>query len=199
MRHTNDFVEDRWNIIAQSPFKSADYKTEKEKRRMNIDVCLVENPNIIVPIGNVPVNTPQQQNRQTLRSVLTEIVNESKITNSERIQNRAINNNIEVKTNHELRERHESREHLKILDPITGQSYEIGFCPLCGVATVHDGGCNYMKCDDADRSMIPEELRPPKEELCQQQWCFECYKPKYRPIPGKEYLGFCNDPDHHSH
>jgi hypothetical protein len=61
-------------------------------------------------------------------------------------------------------------------------------CPFCGKPTFKDGGCNYMKCSQSD---------PPS--LCPGEWCFLCYKPKYLVIPGKEHLGYCNDPSHNSH
>jgi len=93
----------------------------------------------------------------------------------------------------------QKRELIIITDPSTGENYELGFCPNCGVATVKPDGCNYMKCDQGDRSMIPKEFLPKTEELCQQEWCWSDGLPKYRPIPGKEYLGYCDDKTHNSH
>jgi hypothetical protein len=61
-------------------------------------------------------------------------------------------------------------------------------CPFCGKRTFLVDGCNYMKCSDSD---------PPSS--CPGQWCFQDGLPKYRPIPGKEYLGCCNDKSHNSH
>lgn len=61
-------------------------------------------------------------------------------------------------------------------------------CPFCGKRTFLIDGCNYMECSKSD---------PPSS--CLGEWCFQCLLPKYRPVPGKEYLGCCNDKSHNSH
>lgn len=61
-------------------------------------------------------------------------------------------------------------------------------CPKCKLNTFKDGGCNYMKCSDSE----------PKSD-CDCEWCWVCELPKFRPIPGLENKGACNDPSHNSH
>ena len=62
-------------------------------------------------------------------------------------------------------------------------------CPKCGIPTFKDGGCNYMKCSDGDGPV----------SNCPCEWCFQCHKPKYEPLPDKPELGCCNDKSHNSH
>jgi len=61
-------------------------------------------------------------------------------------------------------------------------------CPWCGKATYLIDGCNYMKCSQSD-----------PVSNCPCEWCFQCLRPKFKPISGKERLGCCNDPTHNSH
>lgn len=61
-------------------------------------------------------------------------------------------------------------------------------CPWCNKRTYLIDGCNYMDCSKSD---------PPSN--CPGQWCFQCSKPKYNPIPNKKWLGCCNDLTHNSH
>lgn len=61
-------------------------------------------------------------------------------------------------------------------------------CPWCGKATYLIDGCNYMNCSQSD-----------PVSTCPAEWCFQCGKEKFKPIPGREYLGCCNDQTHNSH
>jgi hypothetical protein len=189
MRQTSHSIEDRWCIVAQSPFNNSDFKTRQEKadvipekRRIDIDVCLVENPDVLVSLNTNDL----KDDKQTFRTVLTEVMKSSNHTEKEILGNN-------VRHNHQLREK------LRINDPVTGENYDVGFCPLCGVATVKTDGCNYMKCSIGDRSFIPKELLPLDTELCPCEWCFVDGLPKFRSLPGREYLGFCDDKTHNSH
>lgn len=79
----------------------------------------------------------------------------------------------------------------KILSPeqaeeLTNQA--VKNCPLCNKPTFLDGGCNYMRCSNSD---------PPS--ICIAEWCWQCHKIKYKPIPGRENEGCCNDLSHNSH
>ena len=64
---------------------------------------------------------------------------------------------------------------------------DIKNCPLCGIATFKDGGCNYMKCSKGD----------PPISNCPCEWCFVCGLQKYKPLPNGS--DFCDDKTHDSH
>lgn len=59
-------------------------------------------------------------------------------------------------------------------------------CPMCKMPTFKDGGCNYMKCSNAEPF-----------SNCPCEWCWVCELPKYKVIPG--YNSFCDDKTHNSH
>lgn len=65
-------------------------------------------------------------------------------------------------------------------------------CPFCGSPGELASGCNYIKCPAA----VGENNSKKK---CNGEWCWVCHKPKYRAIPNKTELGFCNDSKHNSH
>ena len=62
-------------------------------------------------------------------------------------------------------------------------------CPLCNIPTFKDGGCNYMKCSDGENI----------KSSCPCEWCWQCYKPKYRILENRPEMGFCDDKTHNSH
>ncbi len=73
----------------------------------------------------------------------------------------------------------------------------VKYCPLCNKATFKIPGCNYMKCSNAGKGVSETNGEPTSDCLC--EWCWECTRNKYKPIPGKEYMGFCDDKGHNSH
>ena len=67
----------------------------------------------------------------------------------------------------------------------------IKICPFCGWLGELASGCNYIKC--------PAPVGVGTTRQCNGEWCWVCYKPKYKVIPNKENLGFCDDKKHNSH
>jgi hypothetical protein len=61
-------------------------------------------------------------------------------------------------------------------------------CPSCQKPTYKIDGCNYMDCSKSD-----------PVSNCRCLWCFQCQRPKYRPLPNKVSVGCCNDVTHNSH
>ena len=69
------------------------------------------------------------------------------------------------------------------MDPLIQQEIQNGkikLCPHCSAPGELMSGCNYIKCP-----------------LCNNEWCFLCNLPKYKPISDQKDC--CNDKTHNSH
>ena len=60
----------------------------------------------------------------------------------------------------------------------------IKLCLFCERPGELASGCNYIKCPAKD---------------CGGEWCWQCERPKYKPIEAKKEIGCCNDKSHNSH
>ncbi len=172
-------------------FKSV--KTAKVIRSKISNKHIVKNTIPPKPSSNVPEKI--QANSNVLEKETQQIPEKVQV-NSNAFEKVQVNSNAfeKVQVNPSALKKEETRQEIeqRKIDEEELTKHAVKKCLFCDRSTYKDEGCNYMKCSDAEPKL---DVKNP----CPGEWCWLCYKPKYKEIPEKEHLGCCNDKTHNSH